>query len=399
MAKAYVAGTLDSKRVEIGYLRDCLDAAGVATCLVDLGTSGTAVPADVTAAEVAASHPGGPAAVFTGDRGTAVTAMAEAFRRFVLSRNDLGGIIGAGGSGNSALLAPAMQALPVGVPKVLVSTMASGNVAPYVGPADIMMLHSVADVQGLNVITRRVLGNAAHALAGMLQHAIPKTETSAKQAIGLSMFGVTTPCVQAVTRALEADYDCLVFHATGTGGQALDKLVASGLVAAMLDLTTTEIADLLVGGVLPATEARLEAVIETGIPYIGSVGALDMVNLGAIDTVPERFQDRKLYVHNPNVTLMRTTPEENARFGAWLAAKLNRMPGPVRFLLPEGGISAIDVPGQPFYAAGAALFAAIEGGFVTTADRRLVRLPHAINDPAFAGAVNRAFHEIMPKGA
>jgi uncharacterized protein (UPF0261 family) len=235
----------------------------------------------------------------------------------------------------------------------------------------------------------------------MLQHSLPKAETRAKPAIGLSMFGVTTPCVQAVTQALEADYDCLVFHATGTGGQALEKLVASGLVAAMLDLTTTEIADLLVGGVLPATEARLEAVIATGIPYIGSVGALDMVNFGALDTVPERFQGRRLYVHNANVTLMRTTPEENTSFGHWLVAKLNRMTGPVRFLLPKGGISAIDVPGQPFHdpEADAALFAAIEASFATTPDRRLIRLPHAINDPAFANAVVEAFHEIMPKAA
>jgi uncharacterized protein (UPF0261 family) len=399
MTRAYVCGTLDSKGAELRYVRDCLVAAGVDTCLVDLGTSGEAVPADIVADEVATHHPGGASAVFTGDRGTAVTAMAEAFRRFVATRDDLGGVIGAGGSGNTALVAPAMRALPVGLPKVLVSTVASGNVAPYVGPADIMMVHAVADVQGLNAITRRVLGNAAHALAGMMQHVIPSPATGMRHAVGLTMFGVTTPCVQAVTRALEADYDCLVFHATGTGGQALEKLVESGLVEAMLDLTTTEIADLLVGGVFPATEARLEAVIETGIPYVGSVGALDMVNLGAKDAVPAAFRDRLLYVHNPQVTLMRTTPEENARFGAWLAAKLNRMIGPVRFLLPEGGVSAIDVPGQPFHdpVADAALFAAIEADFQPAADRRLVRVPNAINDPAFAAAVVAAFNEIMPK--
>lgn len=406
-SKAYVAGTWDSKGEELGYLRDCLEAGGVATRLVDLGTAdrsaadatGAPTGTDVTASDVARFHPDGPDAVFTGDRGTAVTAMAEAFRRFVLTLDDIGGIIGAGGSGNSALVAPAMQALPVGLPKLLVSTMASGNVAPYVGPADIMMLHSVADVQGLNAITRRVLGNAAHALAGMMQNTIPPFVTVHKKTVGLSMFGVTTACVQAVTRALEADYDCLVFHATGTGGQALEKLVASGLVEAMLDLTTTEIADLLVGGVLPATEARLEAAIETGIPYVGSVGALDMVNFGALASVPARFEGRQFHVHNPNVTLMRTTPEENAEFGRWLAAKLNRMTGPVRFLLPEGGISAIDVPGQPFHdpAADAALFTAIETAFEATPDRRLVRLPRAINDPAFADAVVAAFHEIMPK--
>jgi uncharacterized protein (UPF0261 family) len=397
MTKAYVCGTLDSKGAELRYVRDCLAAAGVGTCLVDLGTSGSKAPADVTAAEVAAHHPQGAEAVFTGDRGTAVTAMAEAFRAFVLGRADLGGIIGAGGSGNTALVAPAMRALPVGLPKVLVSTVASGNVAPYVGPADIMMLHAVADVQGLNAITRRVLGNAAHALAGMMQHAIPLPAAAAKPAIGLTMFGVTTPCVQAVSKALEADFDCLVFHATGTGGQALEKLVESGLVRAMLDLTTTEIADLLVGGVFPATAARLEAVIATGIPYVGSVGALDMVNFGARETVPAAFRDRLLYVHNPQVTLMRTTADENARIGKWLAEKLNRMTGPVRFLLPEGGVSLIDLPGQPFHdpEADRALFEAIEAAFEPTAQRRLLRLPQAINDPAFAAAVVAATREIV----
>jgi uncharacterized protein (UPF0261 family) len=396
VARAYVCGTLDSKATELGFIQACLEAAGVATCLVDLGTSGEAAPADVAAREVAAHHPKGEAAVFTGDRGSAVGAMAEAFARFVLTRDDIGGMIGAGGSGNTALVTPAMRALPVGVPKVMVSTVASGNVAPYVGPADILMLHAVADVQGLNAITRRVLGNAAHALAGMMLHPIPAPAAATKPAIGLTMFGVTTSCVQQVTRALEADYDCLVFHATGTGGQALEKLVASGLVGAMLDITTTEIADLLVGGVLPATEDRLEAVIQTGIPYVGSLGALDMVNFGAMETVPERFRDRRLYVHNPQVTLMRTTVEENARFGAWLAARLNRMEGPVRFLVPEGGVSAIDAPGQPFFDpdADAALFAALEAGFRPAPNRRLARVAHNINDAAFAAACVAAFHEI-----
>lgn len=395
--KAYVCGTLDSKGAELRYIQDCLQSAGIGTCLVDLATSGAIDDrADVTAAEVAGHHPGGVDAVFTGDRGSAVAAMADAFSRFVLTRDDMGGIIGAGGSGNTSLVAPAMQALPVGLPKLLVSTLASGNTAPFVGASDIMMLHSVADVQGLNAITRRVLGNAAHALAGMLTHPVPTAGTAAKPAIGLTMFGVTTPCVQAVTAALEDDYDCLVFHATGTGGRALEKLVESGLVKTMLDLTTTEIADLLVGGVLPATEDRLEAVIRTGIPYVGSLGALDMVNFGPKATVPERFKDRHFYVHNPNVTLMRTTPEENALLGEWLAAKLNRMTGPVRFLIPAGGVSAIDVPGQPFFdpEADRALIDALEAGFRPTEDRRLVRLPQAINDPAFAAAVVAAFHEI-----
>ncbi len=322
--------------------------------------------------------------------------MAVALERFVRTRDDIGGMIGAGGSGNTALVAPAMRALPIGTPKVLVSTVASSNVAPYVGPSDIAMMYSVTDVQGLNRISRRVLGNAAHALAGMMRNAIPTPATEDKPALGLTMFGVTTPCVQMVTKALASRYDCLVFHATGTGGQSMEKLVDSGLVAGVLDLTTTEVCDFLLGGVFPCTDDRFGAMIRTRVPYVGSVGALDMVNFGAMDTVPERFRGRNLYVHNPQVTLMRTTPDENVRMAEWIAERLNRMEGPVRFLLPEGGVSLIDAPGQPFYdpAADNALFETLEKHVRPTAKRRLVRVPHAINDPAFAEAVVTQFREI-----
>ena len=210
------------------------------------------------------------------------------------------------------------------------------------------MLYPVVDVSGLNRISRQVLANAAHAMAGMVRAWQP-APADARPAIGLTMFGVTTPCVQAVTALLEADHDCIVFHATGTGGQSMEKLVASGLLTAVLDLTTTEIADELVGGVLSAGPQRLDVFATAGIPYVGSVGALDMVNFWALDTVPPRFASRLLHSHNAQVTLMRTTAEENARFGAWIAAKLNRMAGPVRFLLPLGGVSALDAPGQPFW--------------------------------------------------
>jgi uncharacterized protein (UPF0261 family) len=395
MAKAYVVGTCDTKGEELAYVRDLIAAAGMPAVLVDLGTRSDGRRADVTPQEVAAHHPKGAAAVFGEDRGQAVAAMAEAFARFVRARDDIGGMIGLGGSGGTALVTPAMRALPVGVPKVMVSTVASGNVAPYVGPSDICMMYSVTDVAGLNRISRQVLGNAAHALAGMMAHRVPAA-SDAKPAVGLTMFGVTTPCVQQVTKALESDYDCLVFHATGTGGQSMEKLVDSGLIAGVIDVTTTEVCDLLMGGVFSAGEDRLGAIARTSVPYVGSCGALDMVNFGAMDTVPAHYRGRNLYVHNPQVTLMRTTPEENRRMGEWIGAKLNACEGEVRFLLPEGGVSMIDAPGMPFHdpEADAALFAALEATVQTSGKRRLIRLPHNINDPGFAAALIENFRRV-----
>jgi len=270
-------------------------------------------------------------------------------------------------------------------------------VKPYVGPTDICMLYSVTDVSGINRISEQVLANAAHAIAGMVAHRRAGSATM-RQAIGLTMFGNTTPCVQAVTKALEADYDCLVFHATGTGGQSMEKLADSGLVSGVIDVSTTEVADEVVGGVLNCGPDRFEAIIRTRIPYVGSCGALDMVNFWARDTVPERFRSRRLYQHNANVTLMRTTAEESRRIGEWIVARLNRMEGPVRFFLPEGGLSMIDAPGKPFWdpEADRALFDAIAKSFRPTAQRKLVRLPHNVNDPAFAEALVAAFREVMP---
>jgi uncharacterized protein (UPF0261 family) len=393
--RAYVVGTCDTKGDELAYVRDLIAAAGVPTVLVDLGTRSEGARADVTPREVAAHHPGGADAVFGHDRGAAVAAMADAFVRFVATRDDIGGMIGLGGSGGTALITPAMQALPVGTPKVMVSTVASGNVAPYVGPCDICMMYSVTDVAGLNRISRRVLGNAAHALAGMMAHQVPQTRGD-RPAVGLTMFGVTTPCVEQVSAALEVDYDCLVFHATGTGGQSMEKLVDSGLVVGVIDVTTTEVCDLLMGGVFSAGEDRLGAIARTGVPYVGSCGALDMVNFGALDTVPARYRKRNLYVHNPQVTLMRTTPEENRRMGEWLGAKLNACAGEIRFLIPEGGVSMIDAPGQPFHdpAADAALFEALEATVAQTPRRRLIRVAHHLNDPAFAQALVASFRAI-----
>ena len=352
-APVIVAGTLDTKGDELRFIRDQIAAAGVRVLLVDLSTSGGPSPADVPPHHVAAYFRGGPNAVFTGERGGAITAMAEAFEAWIRRHEPVGGLISAGGSGGSSLVAPAMRALPIGVPKVLISSVASGNVAPYVGPSDIMMLHSVTDVAGLNSVSRQVLANGAAAMVGMVKarsanverERRPATRGSSKPAIGLTMFGVTTPCVDAVVDALEEDFECLVFHATGVGGQSMEKLVDSGALSGVIDITTTEVCDLLFGGVLPATEDRFGAIARMRVPYIGSCGALDMVNFGPMDTVPERYRGRTLQLHNPSVTLMRTTPEENARVGRWIGERLNRMDGAVRFFVPEGGVSALDSPG------------------------------------------------------
>jgi uncharacterized protein (UPF0261 family) len=279
----------------------------------------------------------------------------------------------------------------------MVSTVASGDVKPYVGPSDICMMYSVTDVSGINRISERVLSNAAHALAGMIAYARPGTQQSAaKPALGLTMFGVTTPCVQAITKLLEERYDCLVFHATGTGGQSLEKLVDSGLLSGVIDVTTTEIADHVVGGVLSAGPERMDAMIRARVPYVGSCGALDMVNFWAMDTVPARFRGRKLHKHNDNVTLMRTTPTECATIGRFIAEKLNRMEGPVRFVIPEGGVSLLDAPGKPFWdpEADKALFDTIAAFFRSGANRKLIRVPYNVNDPEFAEAMVAAYGEV-----
>jgi len=391
MKSAYVVGTFDTKAEELLFVRDRLRAQGVPVVCVDVSTTEHDVPGpDVSAAQVAALHPAGARAVFTGERGSAVAAMSAALLAFIRQRSDLGGIMSAGGSGAAALVSPAMRALPVGLPKLLVCTLASGDVRPYVGSSDIAMLYPVVDVSGLNRISRQVLANAAHAMAGMVR-AWEAPAADALPALGLSMFGVTTPCVQGVTRALQGEYECLVFHATGAGGQSLEKLADDGHLAALVDLTTTEIADLLCGGVLSAGEDRLGAPIRRPLPYIGSCGALDMVNFWGRETVPKQFDGRLFHIHNANVTLMRTTPSENRRIGEWIAQRLNRMLGHVRFLIPDGGVSALDAPGHAFWwpEADAELFDAIVRHTEQTETRRIVRVPAHINDTAFVDEVVR----------
>ncbi|MDO8876854.1 MAG: Tm-1-like ATP-binding domain-containing protein, partial [Pseudolabrys sp.] len=364
-----------------------------------------------SAQEVALASPSGAAGITSGDRGAAVAAMTDAFRAWVGKQQNVAGIISAGGSGGTAIATAGMQVLPVGVPKIMISTMAAGNVAAYVGPTDITMMHSVTDVQGLNRVSRAVLGNGAHAMAAMARNWIeqnaPNPGRSAaveRPLVGMTMFGVTTPCVQQVIKLIEKEWEPLVFHATGIGGRSMEKLIDSGVMRGVIDVSTTEICDMMMGGILPATDDRFGAIIRTRIPYVGSVGALDMVNFAARDTVPAHYSARTFYPHNPQVTLMRTTAEENRRMGRWIGEKLNQMEGPVRFLLPEGGVSALDAPGQAFWDpdADAALFSAISETVRVTANRQLIRLPHHINDPAFAAALAqhfRALHQSRSRGA
>lgn len=397
-----VVGTLDTKGTELRFIRDIIAGTGLRTRLVDVSTSGRHATSDVSAQEIALNHGRGGSAVFGPDRGAAVTAMAEAFASWLRRQSNVAGVISAGGSGAASLVAPGMRTLPVGVPKLIISSVASGDVGPYVGPADITMMHSVADVQGLNSISRAVLANGANALAGMVkarldQHAGKDRSDSGLPSVGITMFGVTTPAVQKIAADLREDFECLVFHATGVGGRSMEALVDSGQLAGVIDLTTTEVGDLLMGGVFPATDDRFGAIIRSRVPYVGSAGALDMVNFGAPETIPERYRGRKFHVHNPQVTLMRTTAEENERMGHWISDRLNRMDGPVRFFLPEGGVSALDARGQPFWDpdTDAALFRTLERNVRQTANRQLIRVPKNINDPEFASTIVSAFRTLF----
>jgi uncharacterized protein (UPF0261 family) len=386
--KAYVVGTLDTKGEELEYIRDILRSRHVGTCLVDIATRKTRSEADVSSETVASYHPGNPELVFSEDRGQAIQSMGEAFKRFLVSRNDLAGVIGLGGSGGSAIIAPALQSLRIGIPKILVSTLASGDVTAYVGTSDIQMLNPVTDIAGLNRISRIVLGNAANSLSGMVLGNLP-ADVDARHPIGLTMYGVTTPCVRHVTEILRDRFDCLAFHATNIGGRSMENLLQSGLLSGLIDITTSDVTDLLFGGAFPAAENRLDATRQTSAPYVGSCGALDMINFRELSTLPSQYRQRNLYQHNPFITLVRTTASENKRVGHWLAERLNRCDGPIRFLIPEKGVSALDLTGKPFFdpEADAALFEAIEKAIVPTENRRVERLPFHINDPEFGAAI------------
>lgn len=402
MATVLLLGTLDTKGQEYAYLRDRVREAGCGVLVVDAGVLGEPLCApDITREEVAkAAGTDLATLVAANDRGAAIAAMAKGATKLVTQLHAEGaihGIMGMGGSGGTSLVTEVMRALPIGFPKLIVSTVASGDTRAYVGAVDIAMMYSVVDIAGINSVSSRILSNAAGAIAGMAQaYAKPMPEAEHKLLIGATMFGVTTPGVVAARQWLEErGYEVLVFHATGTGGQSLEALVDGGFLAGVLDITTTELADELVGGVFPATPERLTRAGERGIPQVVSLGALDMVNFGPKETVPEQFRDRNLYVHNPNVTLMRTTPEECAELGKRLAEKLNAAKGPVALFIPRRGVSAIAVEGGVFHdpAADATL---IESLLANLADNVEVHdLDLTVNDEAFAHAMAEKLHDYI----
>lgn len=391
-----VVGTFDTKGRELDFVARRITDAGARVITVDVSTAAEGCSADVAAATVAACHPQGAVAVLQDDRGRAIAEMAVALKIFLLRYGPLAGVIGLGGSGGTALLSVGFRALPIGLPKLIVSTVASGDVAPYIDASDLILMPAITDVAGLNPISRTIFAQAADAIVAMARSKSESNSASARHAIGLTMFGVTTSCVEAVSRALEQDHDCLVFHATGVGGRTMEKLVDSALIQGVIDLSTTEVADRIVGGTMAATDDRFGAIARTRVPWVGSVGACDMVNFGARSTVPERHVERLFYQHNPQVTLMRTTPAENHAIGTWIATRLNDCAGEIRLILPRGGISAIDAPGMPFHdpAADEALFDAIAATLHETESRRLITSTCHINDPAFAALVVETFRSI-----
>ena len=390
MAKTVcIVGTMDTKGVEFSFIKSQIESAGVSTCVINTGILGEPqLTPDISADEVAQAGGSSLQALRDeGDRGNSVAVMAQGAATRVAEKHAAGeidGIISLGGSAGTTIGTTAMQAVPVGVPKIMVSTLASGDTSPYVQSKDICMMYSVVDIAGINRLSRQILANAAGAIVGMVNAEAPAA-TADKPLIAATMFGVTTPCVTKAREVLEAaGYEVLVFHATGTGGQAMEDLVKGGFLAGVLDATTTELADELVGGVLSAGPDRLEAAGETGLPQVVAPGALDMVNFGPPDTVPEQFKDRLFYQHNPTVTLMRTTPEETAELGRIMARKLSEAKGPTTVVIPTRGISAIDQTGQPFDSPEART-AWIENLKAHIGDNvTVVEMDAHINDDAFA---------------
>ena len=384
-------GTLDTKGVEYRYARDLIRERGFGTLTMDAGVLGEpGFPPDIPAAEVAAA--GGrslEALRKRRDRGEAIDVMIRGACRLAPALYEAGrfhGALALGGGGGTNIASAAMQTLPVGVPKLMVSTVASGDVAPYVGVKDVTLMYSPVDIAGLNPLSRRILANAAGAICGMTEQDVPAAQD--RPLVAASMFGVTTPCVERIRARMEnAGYEMLVFHATGSGGRSMEGLIADGYVAGVADITTTEWCDEVVGGALSAGPERLTAAGAAGVPQVVSCGALDMVNFRALRTVPEPFRGRRLHRHNPNVTLMRTTAEECREIGRRIAENLNKATGPATLMLPLRGVSALDREGEPFHdpAANQALFDALREHIRPPVE--LVELDLHINDAAFADAV------------
>ena len=388
MSRIFVVGTADTKGEELAFLAERIRVLGAEPVLVDVGTRSPTIAPDITISDASLRA--------STDRGAALSTIGEAFAKFLISRSDFDAVLGIGGGGGTSIITSGMRGLPIGIPKLMVSTLAATDVSAFVGVSDIVMMPSVTDLAGLNRISRVVLANAAAAVVGMAQRtAIP---AATRPAIGLTMFGVTTPCVTAIAEGLRPEVDPVIFHATGTGGRSLEALVDSGLLSGVIDITTTEVCDLLFGGVLPAGPDRFGAIARTCVPCVLSLGALDMVNFWAPETVPERYKNRTLYRHNANITLMRTTAAECREIGTWIGTRLNACEGPLRVLIPERGVSALDIDGGAFYdpEADGALFQALEDTLRLTPNRRLERLPLHINDPQFAAAALAAWREIAP---
>ncbi|MDK2824065.1 MAG: hypothetical protein PWQ67_252 [Clostridia bacterium] len=401
--KVVILGTLDTKGQEFKFIKDVIESAGVKTIVINAGVKGTPYfKPDIPNTEVA--KVGGvnlEKLIEKDDRGEAIDVMMKGAAKIVadlFERDEVAGIISLGGTAGTTIGTYSMQALPVGVPKIMVSTVASGDTRPYVGVKDITMMYSVVDISGINSLSRQILANAAFAIAGMAKGTPPQAGDD-KPLIGATMFGVTTPCVTKAREYLEkCGYEVLVFHATGTGGKAMESLIEAGFIKGVLDVTTTEWCDELVGGVLSAGPNRLEAAAKAGIPQVVSTGALDMVNFGPMDTVPEKFRNRNLYKHNPTITLMRTSVEENKELGKIISSKLNMAKGPTALFLPLKGVSLIDVEGKPFYGPeeDTALFEELRKG-IDKNKVELIEMDTDINDESFALAMAKKLVEMLEK--
>ena len=391
----YAIGTFDTKGSELEWIAERLRHIGIAVKTVDVGTlSPPTLTPDITREEVL----DGVNLPSNNHRGDSIRVMGAALRNYLareVAANRVAGIIGIGGSGGTSLITAGMRDLPIGLPKLMVSTVASGNTAPYVDCSDITMMYSVVDVAGLNVVSEAVMGNAAHAIAGMARFQ-QKPQTT-RTTLGLTMFGVTTPCVNQVRKILEeAGHDCLTFHATGTGGRAMEKLVDSGMITGVLDITATEVADEIAGGIFPAGPHRFDVFAKKKIPLVISLGAIDMVNFGALEAVPNRYKQRKLHVHNPQVTLMRTTRDENVQIAKWIAKKLQGIESPWTLVIPERGVSSLSVNGQPFHDpdADSACFETLERELQPSPIHQIIRVNEEINSSRFSARLFQEFQSL-----
>jgi len=400
LKKVIIVGTLDTKGNEFKFVKDTIESQGVETIMIDAGTFAPAFTPDVTNEEVCEAAGMRLANLRAkNDRGTNVKTMARGAAKIVkglVENDEVGGFISLGGSGGSSIAAEVMREIPVGIPKILVSTMGAGDVSPYVGVKDVMMMYSIVDVAGLNNVLKEVLTNASLAIAGIVKNKKP-LEQSPKPLIGATMFGVTTPCVTMAREYLESQgYEVVVFHATGSGGKSMEALIDAGYFKGVLDITTTEWCDELVGGVLSAGPDRLNAAALKGIPQVVSVGALDMVNFGPVNTVPKKFDGRKFYEHNSTVTLMRTTVEENAQLGEIIGKKVSQSVGNAAFFIPLKGVSMIDAKDMAFEGVeeDKALFQALRDN-IDTKKVELIEMNNHINDKEFAIALAKKLIELM----